>query len=113
METHISKRFKEVVEHLLHTNKVKNQTLLGKMVGSDGSYIGQMMKGSTVVSIKTIQLLLDEFGVSANYILSGIGTMYIDRIDESNRTQLLSEPLAVYGAKNEIIQSLKEQLKAL
>jgi integrase/recombinase XerD len=45
---------------------------LVKMVGSDGSFISQMMKGSTVVSIKTIQLLLDEFGVSANYILSGI-----------------------------------------
>lgn len=65
--------------HKLRKEKEWSQPQLGKMVGTSGAVIGRYERGDMTPSVKVARNLAHAFGVTLDYLVSGIETDIRDK----------------------------------
>jgi len=71
-----------VLNELIYRKKVSTQVELAERLEKNESYFSQIMNGKQKLSSKMIEKMKREFGLSPDYLLTGIGPMFLnERID--------------------------------
>lgn len=71
----VSARFIEAYEKLLKDKKVSDKRSFAAILGISASMVTEISKGRSSVGVSAIQNIVIQFGISAEWLLTGNGTM--------------------------------------
>jgi len=111
-----TKRFLQAVSHLLSNGKIKsNRELAGKM-GISPSFITELTKGRSSITLKKIRKLTDLYSeLNIEYLIEGKGDLILTKKDAraysySNEVEYLK---VLLKSKDEMIESQRETIDVL
>ena len=85
----ISARFVNAYEALLNNNIVTDKRDFATKLGISASMVTEITKGRSSVGTSAIQNIVSQFGIDANWLLTGKGDMF-----DINRTENIAIPVA-------------------
>jgi transcriptional regulator with XRE-family HTH domain len=90
----------------LRTEKGLNQGEMGKLLGLDQGTVSKMERDETEPTAKTLRMLREIFGVTIDWILTGVGTKYplptdteeeiLEIIDDFNNNEIFKIKVLSY-----------------
>ena len=110
MEDATHQRFSELLTSLKEKKYIESQADLAKKYVCEESFISNIKKNKADIPLDLIKFLMDNYSVSADWILKGKGTMFLNE-----QTNILNEEKVQYGKsledKEKIIELQSKLLK--
>ena len=108
----IAIRIIEAFDIILRDNIVKDKRELANRLGVSASMITEIVKGRSGVGPLILQNIVFQFGINANWLLTGEGPIF-DKQESSDTDQEYPHLLDIIRSQAEEIGRLKEQIRQL
>lgn len=113
----ISSRFIEVLNELLKRGCLPDKKAFASSVGCSTSMITEISKGRSNVGVSVLQNTVQNYGVSATWLLVGTGDMFVneeaDAHNDSNAEPMVDKLLGIIDKKDDIIRQQAEDVGQL
>ena len=113
----ISSRFIEVLNELLKRGSVPDKKAFALSVGCSTSMITEISKGRSNVGVSLLQNTVQNYGVSATWLLVGTGEMFAseeqDTQNSSSAEPMVDKLLSIINKKDDIIRQQAEEIGQL
>lgn len=113
----ISSRFIEVLNELLKRGCLPDKKAFALSVGCSTSMITEISKGRSNVGVSVLQNTVQNYGVSATWLLVGTGDMFVseeaDAHNDSNAEPMVDKLLGIIDKKDDIIRQQAEDVGQL
>lgn len=85
-ENIIASRIEEVLHDLKRKKKLSKNSEISTVLNKSDAYVTEITKARMQPSNEFLQLLQNKYNVNTEYILEGIGDMYLSRIEEPQQS---------------------------
>ena len=113
----ISSRFIEVLNELLKRGSLPDKKAFALSVGCSTSMITEISKGRSNVGVSLLQNTVQNYGVSATWLLVGTGEMFAseeqDTQNSSSAEPMVDKLLSIINKKDDIIRQQAEEIGQL
>ena len=113
----ISSRFIEVLNELLKRGSLPDKKAFALSVGCSTSMITEISKGRSNVGVSLLQNTVQNYGVSATWLLVGTGEMFAseeqDTQNSSSAEPMVDKLLSIINKKDDIIRHQAEEIGQL
>ena len=113
----ISSRFIEVLNELIKRGCLPDKKAFALSVGCSTSMITEISKGRSNVGVSVLQNTVQNYGVSATWLLVGTGEMFVSE-EQQTQNSSIAEPmvdklLGIIDKKDDIIRQQAEDIGQL
>lgn len=113
----ISSRFIEVLNELIKRGCLPDKKAFALSVGCSTSMITEISKGRSNVGVSVLQNTVQNYGVSATWLLVGTGEMFVSEEQEthnnSSAESMVDKLLCIIDKKDDIIRQQAEDIGQL
>ena len=113
----ISNRFIEVLNELLKRGRLPDKKAFASSVGCSTSMITEISKGRSNVGVSILQNTVQNYGVSATWLLVGTGEMFVSEEQQpqnsSSAEPMVDKLLGIIRQQAEDIGQLRKDLAQL
>ncbi len=113
----ISSRFIEVLNELIKRGCLPDKKAFALSVGCSTSMITEILKGRSNVGVSVLQNTVQNYGVSATWLLVGTGEMFVSDEQEphnnSSAEPMVDKLLGIIDKKDDIIRQQAEDIGQL
>ena len=113
----ISSRFIEVLSELLKRGSLPDKKAFALSVGCSTSMITEISKGRSNVGVSVLQNTVQNYGVSATWLLVGTGEMFVSEEQETHNNSsaepMVDKLLGIIQQQAEDIGQLRAELAQL
>lgn len=113
----ISSRFIEVLNELLKRGSLPDKKAFALSVGCSTSMITEISKGRSNVGVSILQNTVQNYGVSATWLLVGTGEMFVSEEPQpqnsSSAEPMVDKLLGIIEKKDDIIRQQAEDIGQL
>ena len=113
----VSNRFIEVLNELLKRGRLPDKKAFASSVGCSTSMITEISKGRSNVGVSILQNTVQNYGVSATWLLVGTGEMFVNEEQQpqnsSSEEPMVDKLLGIIRQQAEDIGQLRKDLAQL
>lgn len=84
------KRFRELIIALKKRGLIINKSDLAEKLGTYNHVVGSIEKGKRQLTVGQLELLYKLFNVSTNWLLYGVGQMFMVVVEIKKQTQVIT-----------------------
>ncbi|HTF81268.1 MAG TPA: hypothetical protein VL947_06075, partial [Cytophagales bacterium] len=106
----VNQRFIEISKSLVKSKKVKTLNEFCQTLGIHPQIVSDIKHDKRSVTLEMLSNLYRHFLVSPIYLIEGIGSTYLNPIEQPSNSEIFNDPLNKYvkGSAEDLIRELEE-----
>ena len=108
----VNQRFIEISKSLVKSKKVKTLNEFCQTLGIHPQIVSDIKHDKRSVTLEMLSNLYRHFLVSPIYLIEGIGSTYLNPIEQPSNSEIFNDPLNKYvkGSAEDLIRELEENI---